>query len=135
MKYIFVLMMLINLKSYSFKVVVTGIEERKAGIYMAIFEKDEGFPYEGKKGVFVWTGNPGEAEKGIETALPAGRYAVVVYQDLNDNHEMDRWFWGKPKEPYGLSGADRKLRRRPKFHDGAVKIDSDDVVEVRLWNP
>ncbi len=82
MKYIFVLMMLINLKSYSFKVVVTGIEERKAPIYMAIFEKDDGFPYEGEKGVFIWTGTPEEAEEGIATGLLTGKYAVAVYQDL-----------------------------------------------------
>ena len=35
--------------------------------------------------------------------LPAGRYAVAVYQDVNSNNKLDRWFWTVPREPYGFS--------------------------------
>lgn len=135
MKYIFIIMLLMNFNSYSFKVVVKGIEERKAPIYMAIFKQENGFPYEGEKGCYVWRGTPAEAEKGVEIALSKGIYAVVIYQDVNGNSEMDRWFWGKPKEPYGLSGTEKKLRSRPKFQDGTVEVDRGSVIEVRLWNP
>ncbi|WP_320047214.1 DUF2141 domain-containing protein [uncultured Ilyobacter sp.] len=135
MKYIFIIMMLMNFRSYSFTVRVTGIEERDAPIYMAVFETDEGFPYEVEKGSFIWGGTPAEAEKGVEAGLEKGSYAVVIFQDMNGNGVIDRWFWGKPKEPYGVSKAIKKPRRRPKFQDGVVTVDSDSVIKVRLWNP
>lgn len=35
--------------------------------------------------------------------LPFGTYAVTVYHDVNDNGEMERAWYGKPKEPTGAS--------------------------------
>lgn len=39
----------------------------------------------------------------IEFNLPPGDYAVSTYQDINSNGKLDRYFIGKPKEPYGFS--------------------------------
>lgn len=39
----------------------------------------------------------------IEFDLPPGEYAVSTYQDVNSNGKLDRYFIGKPKEPYGFS--------------------------------
>lgn len=35
--------------------------------------------------------------------VPAGEYAVIVLQDLNDNKQMDFEVNGMPKESYGVS--------------------------------
>ncbi len=35
--------------------------------------------------------------------LPAGEYAVAVYQDLDSDNTLDRWLWLIPREPYGFS--------------------------------
>ncbi len=37
--------------------------------------------------------------------LPSGRYAVVVYHDLNDNGRLDHNLLGFPAEPLGFSGG------------------------------
>lgn len=39
----------------------------------------------------------------VEFDLPPGEYAVSTYQDVNSNGKLDRYFIGKPKEPYGFS--------------------------------
>ncbi len=39
----------------------------------------------------------------VEFDLPPGEYAVSTYQDVNNNGKLDRYFIGKPKEPYGFS--------------------------------
>lgn len=39
----------------------------------------------------------------VEFNLPPGEYAVSTYQDVNSNGQLDRYFIGKPKEPYGFS--------------------------------
>ena len=50
------------------------------------------------------------------SALPAGRYAVVVFHDQNDNLEIDHGLLG-PSEPLGFSGgfALSLLSGRPDF--------------------
>lgn len=35
--------------------------------------------------------------------LPAGDYAVSIYQDINSNNKLDTNFMGIPSEPYGFS--------------------------------
>jgi uncharacterized protein (DUF2141 family) len=39
----------------------------------------------------------------VEFDLPPGDYAISAYQDINSNGKLDRYFIGKPKEPYGFS--------------------------------
>ena len=39
----------------------------------------------------------------VEFDLPPGEYAISTYQDINNNSKLDRYFIGKPKEPYGFS--------------------------------
>jgi uncharacterized protein (DUF2141 family) len=41
--------------------------------------------------------------------LPPGEYAVSTYHDVNKNNELDRYFFGKPKEPYGFSNNVKPL--------------------------
>jgi uncharacterized protein (DUF2141 family) len=40
----------------------------------------------------------------VVIALPPGKYAFAVIQDLNGNKKLDRNIVTKPKEPYGFSG-------------------------------
>jgi len=46
--------------------------------------------------------------------VPAGRYAVQVYQDLDGNGRLDRSPRGLPLEPVGFSGNPSLLRGKPK---------------------
>ncbi len=39
----------------------------------------------------------------VVNELPFGTYAVTVHHDVNDNGEMERAWYGKPKEPTGAS--------------------------------
>ena len=53
--------------------------------------------------------------------VPAGRYAVLAFQDLNNSGSLDRSKLGLPLEPYALSnGAGRK--GRPTFDQAAISI-------------
>src|ERR1700761_8059301 len=61
--------------------------------------------------------------------IPAGTYAIEVYQDLNSNGKMDSTFLGLPKEPYGFSRDARPRLSKPDFE--RVKFD----VTTGLNNP
>ena len=49
--------------------------------------------------------------------LPLGNYAVTVYQDLNQNGNLDRGMFGKPIEPYGFSNNPTSGFRAPTFQE------------------
>ncbi|WP_254602668.1 DUF2141 domain-containing protein [Sphingomonas bacterium] len=51
--------------------------------------------------------------------LPPGRYAVQAYLDENDNKDVDRTFFGLPKEGVGFSNDPRIILSPPKFADAA----------------
>lgn len=54
--------------------------------------------------------------------LPAGTYAVTVYQDNNGNNKLDRGLFNIPTEPYGFSRDARGDGGPPKFRDAQVEL-------------
>lgn len=71
----------------------------------------------------------------VFTGLPAGRYAVAVYQDLNRNESLDRSILGMPTEPYGFS-RDAVVRfGPPAFEEMALDIGSGAVDTVVTLTP
>jgi uncharacterized protein (DUF2141 family) len=54
--------------------------------------------------------------------IPTGDYSAVIYHDQNGNGELDRYFFGKPKEPYGFSNDARNSFGIPDFDDSKFKV-------------
>lgn len=59
-----------------------------------------------------------------------GRYAVSVYQDLDNNEKLNRNFIGIPNEPYGVSG--KPGFGKPKFDDCSLDIQQSLQIEISL---
>jgi len=67
--------------------------------------------------------------------VPPGSWAVLAYQDENENGELDRNLIGIPSENYGFSRDARGKFGPPSFEDAAIPVrDSDDatVAAVKL---
>ena len=65
--------------------------------------------------------------------VPPGNWAVLAYQDENNNGELDRNLIGMPKEPYGFSRDARSKFGPPRFEDAVIEVgDALSVTEVRL---
>jgi len=60
--------------------------------------------------------------------LPIGRYAVSVYQDSNNNRQLDRGIFGIPKEKYGFSNG----TRRPNFNDSSFDFSGNMTIAIRI---
>lgn len=64
--------------------------------------------------------------------LPPGKYAAQVFQDENDNHEVDRGFLGVPREGIGFS-RDAPIRTGPpSFQDAAFEVSGATEIEIKL---
>ena len=54
--------------------------------------------------------------------IPPGTWAVLAYQDENENKELDRNFIGIPKENYGFSRNPVSRFGPPSFEDAAIEL-------------
>ncbi len=75
------------------------------------------------------------SEQIIEFAgLPAGDYAVAIYQDINANARLDRFLGMVPREPYGFSGNPGGFGR-PSFESARVKVAEDTEIHIKMRPP
>lgn len=70
----------------------------------------------------------------VEFDLPQGEYAVSSYQDINSNGKLDRYFIGKPKEPYGFSNNVKPFGP-PSYKDCKFNLSSSPkLISIKLLN-
>lgn len=63
--------------------------------------------------------------------LAPGEYAFCVYQDANDNGDLDTGLFGIPKEPFGFSNYDGKSPPG-KFERHKLVISKDETITIPL---
>ncbi len=63
--------------------------------------------------------------------LPAGHYAVKLFQDENDNGYIDKSVIGIPTEPYGFSNNGGAYGQ-PSFDEAKVLVDKATEIEIQL---
>ena len=57
--------------------------------------------------------------------LPAGRYAIAVIHDKNNNGKLDTDFLGMPKEGFGFSQNATGFMGPPSFKKAAINVPAD----------
>jgi len=62
--------------------------------------------------------------------VPAGNWAVLAYQDANNNGKLDRNFVGMPTEKYGFSRDARGSFGPPDFAEAAFAVSGETVSTV-----
>ncbi|MBD8628548.1 DUF2141 domain-containing protein [Oxalobacteraceae sp. CFBP 8753] len=73
---------------------------------------------------------PAKAGETVVTVdgVPTGSWAVLSYQDENDNGKLDRNVLGIPKEPYAFSRDARGRFGPPSFEDAAFELRGEKAV-------
>ncbi len=64
--------------------------------------------------------------------LPQGDYAVAVYQDNNNNQQLDTNMFGVPQEPYGFSNNVRPKFRAPNFEEAKIQLQEQKYINIKL---
>jgi len=65
-------------------------------------------------------------------SLPAGTYAIALYQDQNDNDVMDKNWLGIPTEPLGFSNAELRTFGPPSFKACAFTITAGENTNLSI---
>jgi uncharacterized protein (DUF2141 family) len=117
---------------YSVTVTVKGIQKREGKILASISNDMESFPNSGGiKSVVAEVTKEGEVTLKFENMLE-GKYAIVLYQDLNDNKTLDM-NGQMPAEPFGFSNV-TMLMGPPNFLQCAFELYENKNITIGLMS-
>jgi uncharacterized protein (DUF2141 family) len=116
------------------RVVATHIQSDEGKHYVGVYDKKDDWlsaRYRTQKSVEV-AGNRAGDRITVELLLPAGEYALSVFQDVDDDGKLKSNFIGIPKEPAGLSNNLRPRLGPPKYKDASFTVTADVVTEQKI---
>jgi len=102
---------------------VIGFSNNHGSCRLLLFENDKGFPESPDEAIVARSGTIRAQAASFTFTVRPGRYAVAVLHDENANGEMDKTWYGKPKEGFGASGNPRIGFAPPEFEESAVLVD------------
>lgn len=110
---------------------VNNIKSVKGNLLVAVYDKEEHYNANSN-----WV-----AAKQVKVAgttmsldfadLPAGNYAIKLFQDENENNQIDIGANGIPAEPYGFSNNGGSYGP-PLFNEAKVVVDKATEIEIQL---
>ena len=110
---------------------ISDIEKGQGHVLVALYSGQEA--YAGGESTFssrVKANN--EQEQVVFKDLPDGEYAIKMYQDENDNQELDFNFLGIPKEGYGFSNNVGQFGQ-PEYKEAMFLVKENTVIEIELF--
>ena len=109
---------------------VTGVAAGKGSVKVAVCDQARFL----KQCLYSGSAPAREGDNTIAVRdVPAGNWAVLAFQDVNGNGELDRNFIGIPSENYGFSRDARGKFGPPGFEDAAIEVkDGTTVAPVKL---
>ncbi|MFO0599371.1 MAG: DUF2141 domain-containing protein [Myxococcaceae bacterium] len=112
---------------------VANVKLSKGKVFCALFNAAEGFP-----GASPIIGGATSADASAATvpcqfaALPAGDYAISVFQDEDGNGKLDLNAFGAPIEGYGASNNQLPAAEAPHFDDSKVHLDDGQTLTLTI---
>jgi uncharacterized protein (DUF2141 family) len=116
---------------------INGIRNTKGHVLIAVFRSADGFPDKKEKAFIreripATTGTLSVSLKDI----PAGRYAIAVIHDENDNLQLDTGLFGIPKEGFCFSNDAKGTFGPPSFDAAAFyfgSATSPRILSISYW--
>lgn len=114
------------------KLVITGVDDVKGSMYIAVFDNKESFPDFGKQLVEKVLPVDSKTLSYTFKDLPNSDYAVAIFHDKNNNGKLDKNAFGIPLEPYGFSQNARARFSAPPFNDAKIVLDGNQSIEITI---
>ena len=120
--------------SATLKITMTGFRNTKGRVFIALFDKLDGFPNDRDKSYR-------KAKEDIDADsvvvvfedVPYGSYAISVYHDENNNGKLDKRWGVIPSEGIGSSNNVRQQKKAPSFDDARFSVtDSTVALKIRI---
>jgi len=110
-------------KMITLEITATGFKNNNGQAILNVFKTSDGFPGNFSKAYKSYKGKIQGNAIMFTIEIPIGIYAFSCVHDENNNNEMDKNFFGFPKEGAGLSNY--KEKGFPSFNKAKVMIDKN----------
>lgn len=108
-------------KTIQVNIEIEQVKSDKGFWMLAVY--DENSDFLSMKPVHSKRQKVGENKNVVSLHIPKGNYAIAVFQDLNDNKNLERNSQGMPTEPYSFSGENVfPLTGIPTFEKCKIKV-------------
>lgn len=115
-------------------VTIEGINNNRGVVQLAVWAASPGFPEDYQKATLLRTLKLDQVNL-IELPLDAGRYAIAIYHDENEDVVLNRNVFGIPKEGFGFSRNPRIRFGPPKFEDAAFTVRGESSLRIKVNYP
>ena len=105
---------------------VTNLKKVKGTLYIGWYNKSADFPVN-DRAIFreeIEVSDLSEVTVQFDN-IPAGKYAIAIFLDENDNYKLDRNLFGIPKEKYGFSNNVLPALRAATFEESVFSLTDD----------
>jgi len=110
---------------------VNNIKSIKGDLLVAVYDKEQHYN-SNSNWVAVKKVKVAAITMSLDFAdLPSGNYAVKLFQDENENGQIDTGASGIPTEPYGFSNNGGSFGP-PSFNDAKVVVDKATQIDIQL---
>ena len=110
------------LETGSLSIEMLGLQSSRGQAVFVVMNSDAS--HRGKAPAFSRTTVPiqqGSAKLTLSN-VPTGDYSAVIYHDENANGELDKYFFGLPREAYGFSNNARGKVGIPDFESSSFRV-------------
>ena len=117
---------------YTLTITVEGMDSNAGNLGILIFNGPKGWA-EDRQSAFRDISFPAQqGTQKVEMKLPAGKYAVALVHDVNQNHKLDKNWIGMPKEWWGLSNNPHATLKAPPIEKSMFVLEGDKEVRIQL---
>lgn len=101
---------------------ISNIEKKKGTLYIGWYDNRQSF-MKPRQTVFAKMINVNDQNevKAVFDSIPAGKYAISVFLDENNNQDLDLNILGIPQEKYGFSNGTPAMRP-PTFNESVIEV-------------
>ena len=110
---------------------VNGLKNTDGQLFISLYNNADDFPEVDKEYLIIVVDSiPGTTVTVRFEDIPYGDYAMAMFHDENRSGEIDKNFFGIPKEGYCFSKNFKPVLSAPDFGDCSFTLDSGSVIMV-----
>lgn len=116
--------------TYKITVEITNIKSNDGKIFAGLYNSEKTFLKKRFRSNIVKIEN--NKATLVFKDVPAGEYAISLFQDENNNKKMDTKIFGIPKEPYAFSNNAKGFMGPPSFKDSKFNITKNTNLTIKM---
>ena len=129
-RYVFILLLMFfssasgleNSSSIKVHVKIEGFRSNNGHCYLLLFKDKKGFPESEKHAAVILKNSIIDNTTTFIFVTSPGIYAISVLHDENLNEKLDKTWYGKPVEGFGISNNPKIYFGPPSFKDSEVSL-------------